>query len=345
MNNWNLFIDLKEPKIFGVNAKMKKLIVLLVSISVMIVLSACGGSNEADAGGAAAGDPQNQEVNESSKSLAADSGKTRLAEDYADALSAQAQLALGTLQLEQTDLAVNEQSASELLPLWQALQSLSNSDTAAELEINAVINQIQDTMDVEQISAIAEMKLTEASMTAMVESGEIAFGRGNFDGARGEGRTGGFAGGGPGGGGGFLGGGPGGGPGGLPGGDRGNLSEDDIATRQARFAEDGFGGFQDRMLTGAVIRILQTKTGEAPERVDLFSTVFTIVSEGTGLSTEEIQSQMGEGQTLAEIIENNGGDLGSLRASIVEAFQELPNAADRDIEQLADDWLGFSENP
>jgi hypothetical protein len=93
------------------------------------------------------------------------------------------------------------------------------------------------------------------------------------------------------------------------------------------------------MLTGAVIRLLQTKTGKAPERVSIFDTAITIVGEVTGLSTEDIQDQMDEGVTLAEIIDNNGGDLDSVRISLIEAFQELPNAADRDIEQLVDDWL------
>jgi hypothetical protein len=342
MNSGNPTFDTKNPKFFGENAIMKKLIILLVAISTLLAVSACGGTNDSAGNGAIiSGDQQNNESSESAKAMAVDSSKMRLTEDYTDALSTQAQLALGTIQLEQTDLAVNEKLASELLPLWQALQSLSNSDTAAEIEINAVINQIQDTMEVEQLSAIADMKLTEERMTAMIESGEIAFGRGNFTGERGEGDQGGFAGGGPGGGG-LLGGGqggPGGGLGGRTGGGRGDISDDDLATRQAQFAEGSFGGFQDRMLAGTVIRLLQTKTGEATERVRIFDTVLAIVSEETGLSMEDIQGQMSEGITLAEIINNDGGDRDSIRTSLIEAFQELPNAVDRDIEQLVDDWL------
>ena len=37
------------------------------------------------------------------------------------------QLALGTLKLEDTDLAVTSDQAAELLPLWQVFDSLSNS--------------------------------------------------------------------------------------------------------------------------------------------------------------------------------------------------------------------------
>jgi hypothetical protein len=321
--------DIRKSNFLGENSTMTKLVILLATISVLLALSACGATNNSVAGNAVAGDRQNQEA-DGSESVAEDSDITRLTEESTDALSTEAQLALGTLQLEQTELAVNKQLASELLPLWRTLQSLHNSDTAAELEVNTVINQIQDKMDVGQISAIADMKLTEESMTAMIESGEIAFRRGGDTGSFAGGRSGG---------GGLLGGGPGSVREIPPGGDRGNLSEDDIATRQPQVAEGGFGRFQDRMLTSAVIRLLQTKTGESPERVTLYDTVLAIVSEGTGLSMEDVQDQMGEGITLTEIVENNGGDLDTIKASLVEAFQVLPNRADSDIDQLVDEWL------
>ena len=35
----------------------------------------------------------------------------------------------------------------------------------------------------------------------------------------------------------------------------------------------------------------------------------------------------------------------SVRALLVEALEELPNAADLDVEQLADEWLADSEKP
>ena len=134
--------------------------------------------------------------------------------------------------------------------------------------------------------------------------------------------------------------GPGGGPGGGLPGDFGNFSEDDIATRQARFAEGGAGTLQDRVLTAAVTRLLQAKTGEAPQRVGIFDTVFTIVSDETGLSTDEIQDQIGEGATLSEIIVTNDGDVESVKLRLIEALNELPNAEDIDAEQLAFEWLG-----
>lgn len=274
----------------------------------------------------------------------------RLNDEYSDALPIMTQLAAGTLQLEETDLAVDETLAAEILPLWQAAQNLSSSETAASVEIEAVLNQIQDTMAPEQVAAIAEMALTADSLTELLESGAVAFGRGPGQG-QGDGAGGdaafsppaGFvpgAGGGPGGG-------PGGGFGGGFGGDLGGpggaeISEDDIATRQAEFASgEGFADIQDQAMVGAVIRLLQTKTGETPERPqnEVFDAVWTAVSETLGLSVEDVQAQMADGQTLLAVIEANGGEVTAVREAMIDALNALPNAADLDVEQIADGWL------
>lgn len=262
----------------------------------------------------------------------------RLTADYDDALPVQSQLAVGTLQLEETDLAVDETLAAEILPLWRALQSLSSSDTTAEAEITAVLNQIQSTMKPEQISAIAAMQLTQDSMTALIEDGSLAFGRGGLgsnnsdDSASSDG----FA---PPGGvppGGGFGGGPGGGiPGGGFGGGQGqaNLSEDDIATRQAARESGDFGGFQNMNLTGVVIRLLETKTGVVSEQpVDPLAPVWDVLTGATGLAIEEIQAQTAEGKTLAEIIEASGGDVEAVKADLIAALQDSPIAQRQDVE-------------
>ena len=274
----------------------------------------------------------------------------RLNDEYSDALPIMTQLAAGTLQLEETDLAVDETLAAEILPLWQAAQNLSSSETAASVEIEAVLNQIQDTMSPEQVAAIAEMALTADSLTELLESGAVAFGRGPGQGqAGGAGGDAAFsppagfvpgAGGGPGGG-------PGGGFGGGFGGDLGGpggaeISEDDIATRQAEFASgEGFADIQDQAMVGAVIRLLQTKTGETPERPqnEVFDAVWTAVSETLGLSVEDVQAQMADGQTLLAVIEANGGEVTAVREAMIDALNALPNAADLDVEQIADGWL------
>jgi hypothetical protein len=264
----------------------------------------------------------------------------RLRDDFDDALSIQGQLAAGTLLLEETELAVDEVLAAELLPLWRAVQSLINSDTAAELEIEAVYKQIQDTMSPDQISAIAAMELTEEILTTLMEEREIDFGRGGFAGGRGAGLgedftppEGGFR---PGGG--FPGGGPG---GGFPEG----FDPEVMATRQAQFAEGSLGSLADRMLITAVIRTLEMKTGEISEDqvARPFDMVYSLVAEAIGLSLEEIRAMITEGMTLAEIVETNGGDLEEVRDSLIEVLSEQPNAAELDLEGLASDWLGLEE--
>ena len=69
-------------------------------------------------------------------------------------------LALGTLDLENTDQAVDAASAAQLLPLWQLLEQLDTSVSAAPAEITAVIEQIESTMTESQLKAIEAMKLT-----------------------------------------------------------------------------------------------------------------------------------------------------------------------------------------
>jgi hypothetical protein len=86
----------------------------------------------------------------------------------ASSLSLEGQMLVGTLKLETTDFAVSSEQASELLPLWETLQSLASSDTAAPAEIEAVVDQIKSTMTSQQISSITAMNLSSQDLlTAM----------------------------------------------------------------------------------------------------------------------------------------------------------------------------------
>ena len=76
------------------------------------------------------------------------------------------QLSLGTLRLEGTANAVTAAQATRLLPLWQALKTLSASSTSATEEVTAVQNQISAAMDPAQVSAIAGLQLTNAILQA-----------------------------------------------------------------------------------------------------------------------------------------------------------------------------------
>ena len=78
-------------------------------------------------------------------------------------------LALGTFELEDTEDAVTPQQATELLPLWQMVQSGSLQGDA---ETQAVLKQIEGVMSESQRAAIDAMGLTFDDMQAwMAEQG------------------------------------------------------------------------------------------------------------------------------------------------------------------------------
>lgn len=177
-------------------------------------------------------------------------------------LTASSKLAVGSFKLEVSDLAITSEQAAELLPLWQVFQQLSSSDTAAQAEIDALVEQIQETMTPGQIAAIDEMNLTQQDVFTTMQEQGIQFGagiQGNSDQNGGGGfprgqqalPNDGIPGGGPGGG----------GPGGFGGGQ--NLSPQQIATAQALRAENG--GATPRFsrtpapLIGALVELLQEK--------------------------------------------------------------------------------------
>ncbi len=83
-------------------------------------------------------------------------------------LPAQTKLILGTINLEETDYAVTAEQAAELLPMFYVLQDLNESDTAAQEEIDGLVNQIQETLTSDQLHAIDNMSLSMQDMFAIV---------------------------------------------------------------------------------------------------------------------------------------------------------------------------------
>ena len=182
--------------------------------------------------------------------LAACSGGEADAPTESIALPLSIQLSVGTLMLEGTPQAVTAEQAQELLPLWQMLRTLQQSDTAAQVEIEAVLNQIQKAMTPEQLAAIEGMDLTLASMRTMAQ--ELGLGIGGGQGSSG-GQEGGFRP--PDGmvpGGGMV-------PGsGMPGGGT-DLSSEEQATAIAERMSSGFGtALMDRL-----IELLESRAGES----------------------------------------------------------------------------------
>jgi hypothetical protein len=92
---------------------------------------------------------------------------------YDGALPASTQLALGIVQLEGTENAVTPEQAKALLPLWELIQSGSLQSDA---ETNAVVKQIEASLAPEQLSAIADMRLTFEEMGTWMQERGLAFG-------------------------------------------------------------------------------------------------------------------------------------------------------------------------
>jgi hypothetical protein len=170
-------------------------------------------------------------------------------------------LLIGTLKLQGTSNAINATQAAALVPLWQAYAQLTGSNTAAQAEIDAVVTQIQQTLNPAQDQAIIAMKLTRQDMfTEMSSLGVTNGGANGTPGFRLTPRAGGggggfFAGGagGAGGGGGFPGG------GGAAGGTTGSARPTPNATQNALRAQ-----FANRIptpLMNALVSYLQKTAG------------------------------------------------------------------------------------
>lgn len=169
------------------------------------------------------------------------------------------ELLVGTFKLEGTAQAVTTDQAAELLPLWQVYQSLSASDSAAQEEKDALVEQIQETMTSDQLHAINAMEISPQDIFAVMHDQGIAASRGQSAGIDGQNNSGvvppeggppdGFV----------PGSGPGGGQGqGFGGGQ--NMSPEQIATAQARRAENGGSGFgTPSALVDALIELLESK--------------------------------------------------------------------------------------
>jgi len=187
-------------------------------------------------------------------------------------MSLEQKLAIGTLKLEGTDLAVTAKEAIDLLPLWKAVKSLSASDTAAPAEIQALYKQIEGVMTSEQTQAIQKMTWTQDDMQALITQYGVQFGNGQGQSSKTmtadqqatrtalqmssrSQNSGGGAGGGPGGGP------PAGGGGGFPGGPGGfgDQGPSTTGTPQPGQANRSGGMGMNSMFVDPLIKLLQTR--------------------------------------------------------------------------------------
>jgi len=114
-----------------------------------------------------------------------------------------------------------------------------------------------------------------------------------------------------------------------------------METRQAEFAEQsGSADFQTVAMSNAVIRLLEEKTGQAPAgNFGLFGSAVTAVSQATGLSEDDVRAGLSEGQTLAQILAANGGDVDAVAAQLAESLADSPQLQGQDAQEAVTNLL------
>ncbi|HDD62380.1 MAG: hypothetical protein DRI65_08225 [Chloroflexota bacterium] len=95
--------------------------------------------------------------------------RAKLQGDYENALSPALQLVVGTLMLEETDLALDAEMATTLIPYWKLYTTLTESDSTALEELDALVNEIEGLMTTDQINYIVGLELTQESMLTIIE--------------------------------------------------------------------------------------------------------------------------------------------------------------------------------
>ena len=142
---------------------MKNKLYLLVALPLMVVLGACAGIQipglAAKPAQAAQNNPAGANVDPATMPL-------------------EQKLAIGTLKMEGTPQAVTAKEATDLLPLWQAVKSLSASTNTAPSEITAVYKQIEGVMTPEQTQVIQKINWTQPDLQALMTKYGVTFGNG-----------------------------------------------------------------------------------------------------------------------------------------------------------------------
>lgn len=250
---------------------MKKTLLFLFLLFSLLALSACGGPAVSETIGQTASSTASSGL-PAAGSAASGTGSPN------GQFEGDSRLAIGTILLDGTENEITQEQAAELLLLWQAVQSLSSSDTAAVQEIQGLYDQIDETLTDAQRQAIAEMDMSRESMNETFQALGIDLGAGagrfgdlteeqraTMEAARASGQMpeGGFGGGpgfGGGGGQGMAGGGP---PGGVPGGgfQGGEINPEMQATLEARRDSGQTGMRVPPFLIQAVIQYLEGQAG------------------------------------------------------------------------------------
>jgi hypothetical protein len=131
---------------------MNKITQILIAICLIVGLTACGSSSSA--------------TNTASSPLSGLTSSNTLSN----------KLGAGLLLLEDTSQAVTAEQAAALLPLWQAYRGLSASSSSSQGEIQALYSQIQESLTNEQLDAIEQVELSQATLASLKEKYNVRTG-------------------------------------------------------------------------------------------------------------------------------------------------------------------------
>lgn len=142
---------------------------ILFGLILVLGISACGAAQTAQPSPAAVQNAQGSAP--AAQPTSAPGVSANPAPDGAEpASSTQDRLAVGTLMLEGTDQAVSAAQAKTLLPLWQAVKTLTVQNGATTEQIQAAYQKIQDAMTAGQIQAIEAKSLSQADLQTLMTS-------------------------------------------------------------------------------------------------------------------------------------------------------------------------------
>jgi hypothetical protein len=128
---------------------MNKIITVLIGLVLVFALAGCASQATAQAN-AGSGAPAQSSAN-------GGLGNTL-----------EAKLAVGTLKLEGTGLAVTPEEGQQLLPLWQKVKTLSADSASSAADLKTTYQQIEKVMTPDQVQWIKDMTLTQANLQALM---------------------------------------------------------------------------------------------------------------------------------------------------------------------------------
>ncbi len=85
-------------------------------------------------------------------------------------------LMIGTFKLDGTELAVTYDQANEMLPYWKLLKNMLSDGTAAQAEIDAVVEEINSIFTIDQLSIINDLEIESDNLKIIMDELGIQIG-------------------------------------------------------------------------------------------------------------------------------------------------------------------------